>query len=319
MRFSNLAIPQGATIEGAEIIFTSHAESAGNTDLQFRVEDTGNSLPYVNGSSNTISNRSWASEPVNWNFDSAWIDNETYQSEQLTGLISRVVNRADWCGGNALSLEVTGTGDGQVNSFDAGDGAPVLKVRYKLIDIPEGGGCTTNRLTLTIDKSNGDAHQAQWGAQVSTSENIRRVRSDFMSGWQFTDVPFDSDTTIVSANLYVLGAWREANTGSLDMNLAFEDTANPVEFSSSAYNLSNRVRMAGVSWKNIPYHDDESVRHTTRVVSPNLAAELQTILAKPDWQEGNSVSLLGTYESGDRRGFLTYDTWRTDNAVRQVS
>jgi len=121
------------------------------------------------------------------------------------------------------------------------------------------------------------------------------VRSDFMSGWQFTDVPFDSNTTIVSANLYVLGAWPEANTGSLDMNLAFEDTANPVEFSSSAYNLSNRVRMAGVSWKNIPYHDDESVRNTTRVVSPNLAAELQTILAKPDWQEGNSVSLLGTH------------------------
>ena len=70
-----------------------------------------------------------------------------------------MVNRSDWCGGNALSLEVTGTGDRQVKSFDSGDGAPVLKVRYSLTDIPESGGCTSQSVTLTIDKSNGDAFE----------------------------------------------------------------------------------------------------------------------------------------------------------------
>ena len=307
MRFSNLGVPQGATIVSAEIVFTSNTDSAaGNTDLQFRIEDTGNSQPYVDGSSNTISNRSWASESVDWNFDSAWTNNEIYQSEDLTSLISHVVNRTDWCGGNALSLEVTGTGERQVKSFDTGNGAPILKVAYELTNMPAGGGCTTNSLVVTIDKSSGDAFETQWNGQVHTTQDAVHIRSDHMAGFQF-DVPLDSDATVVGANLLLMGAWPTANNGSLDMNLAFEDSANPDEFSSSVNNLSQRVTMPGVNWNNVPFLDS----YEERVRSVDISAGLRAILAKPDWQEGNRVSVLATYAGGWQRGFLTYDSWNT--------
>jgi len=137
VRFSDLRIPQGAIIEDARIHFHSATDSTSN-DITFQVQDTGDAEPFVDVSDFALSDRSWEDLEVNWASNDAWVENGYYESGDVSALVSQVVARDDWCGGNSIAFKMKGTGDRSVVSYDADSGdRMVLKVRFKL---PEAGG-----------------------------------------------------------------------------------------------------------------------------------------------------------------------------------
>ena len=109
MRFSDLNIPQGATIEEAKIVFTSSHNTDRTANYAIKIEDVADAEPFARNSTFTITDRSWHANTVAWNVN-AWVKDSIYQSPDLSSLLQPVVSRSDWCGGNAVSLHIDGAG-----------------------------------------------------------------------------------------------------------------------------------------------------------------------------------------------------------------
>jgi len=108
MRFRNLNIPQGATIDGATILFTAdESDSGGNVDLDIWGEDT-NDANNFNGcgtSCDDISSRTKTSAKVNWDNLPDWTSGEQgpdTTTPELKTIVQEIVDRSGWRSGNDM-------------------------------------------------------------------------------------------------------------------------------------------------------------------------------------------------------------------------
>lgn len=133
MRFQNITIPQGATINSAYIEFaTDETGPTVATSLIFRGEAHNNAITF-SGSSNNISNRATTSASVKWDIAAQWDTvHEKHPSPDLSSIIQEIVDRSGWASGNALVIIVTGSGKRVAESYRGGgaDLAPRLFVDY---------------------------------------------------------------------------------------------------------------------------------------------------------------------------------------------
>ncbi len=114
MRFTNVAIPQGATINSAYIEFETDETDSGTANLVIYGEDNDTSNQFANNSGN-ISSRTPTSASVNWN-PSAWNSvNELHQTPDIGSIIKEIVDRPGWSSGNNLVIMI-GPGTGCTNS-----------------------------------------------------------------------------------------------------------------------------------------------------------------------------------------------------------
>ncbi len=133
IRFRDVTIPQGATIDHAYIQFQVDDPNSSSTSLTIRGEDTNNASPYTT-TDNSISSRSTTSASVAWS-PVAWNTpgeaGPDQQTPNLAAVIQEIVDRGGWSSGNALAFLITGSGERTADSFDAGSaGAPLLHVEY---------------------------------------------------------------------------------------------------------------------------------------------------------------------------------------------
>lgn len=116
MRFQNVTIPQGATIESAYVEFNVDEVNIGSTDLTFYGEDIDNSPTYLNIVGN-ISSRTKTTASVDWDNVPSWlITNTKQQSPDLSSIIQEIVDRNGWVEGYSLSIIVNGTGERTADS-----------------------------------------------------------------------------------------------------------------------------------------------------------------------------------------------------------
>jgi len=133
LRFTNLAIPPGATINSAQLqVFSSQSQWL-SISISLTAEAIGNSPTF--SASNPPSQRSLTSQNVASQTDTQWLANTWYKLDQMASVIQAVVNRPDWQSGNSLSIIVTGTGSpwGRkfATSFDgSASKAPRLLITY---------------------------------------------------------------------------------------------------------------------------------------------------------------------------------------------
>jgi hypothetical protein len=133
VRFASLAIPAGATITSAYVQFRADEVSTGASSLTIRAEAADNTPTYqavagnVTGRATTSASVAWS--PPDW---TAVGDAGTAQrTPDLTTLVQAVVSRAGWTQGNALALQLSGTGVRKAESFEGGASfAPLLHVEY---------------------------------------------------------------------------------------------------------------------------------------------------------------------------------------------
>ena len=96
LRFQNIAIPQGATVENATIEFEADVDGSAPTDITFVGHDVDDS-PAFSATPGELSSRLTAgtAATVDWDGISAWTAGDKYQSPDLTTVIQEIVDRID--------------------------------------------------------------------------------------------------------------------------------------------------------------------------------------------------------------------------------
>lgn len=134
MRFTGIAIPQGATIGNAYIQYTVDEDDTLTGDKYYYAEDVDNATTFTSGGFN-ISSRPRLADSVLWTNIPVWpvvgAAGADQQSPDLTSLVQGIVNRPGWASGNALNILVNGTGERVAESYDGSAvAAPQLIINY---------------------------------------------------------------------------------------------------------------------------------------------------------------------------------------------
>ena len=141
LRFTALAIPAGATVTNAYVQFRTDEVSTGTSSLTIRAENTDNAPAYTSTSGN-VTSRATTTASVPWtppDWPTVGAVTEAQRTPNLATLVQAVVSRTGWAQGNALALQISGTGRRTAEAFESGATlAPLLHVEYT----GSGGGAT---------------------------------------------------------------------------------------------------------------------------------------------------------------------------------
>ena len=138
MRFTEILIPQGATIYEAYLYLTAwDTASSSGCRTKLRAHLNPNSTPVIDDTD--LHSRPLTSAFVNWDNIEPWTTGVEYQSPDITSVIQEIVNQGTWAPGNAVTIYWDDYPDGRSNydayraarAFDSGQGyAPRLYIRY---------------------------------------------------------------------------------------------------------------------------------------------------------------------------------------------
>ncbi|NNE35100.1 MAG: S8 family serine peptidase, partial [Rhodothermales bacterium] len=133
LRFTNLDIPQGATITNAYIQFKVDETNSGTTSVTFRGHDTGNATAFTTSDYN-LSNRSMTGASTQWliePWNSVGATGSDQRTPNLSGIVQEIVSRGDWYAGNAMAFFVSGSGERTAESYNGdSSGAALLHIEY---------------------------------------------------------------------------------------------------------------------------------------------------------------------------------------------
>ena len=173
LHFSNLNIPQGATISSASIQFTVDEASAGTVNLTIS-GDASDDSPAFTSSMNDLSNRIKTLNTVNWSPPDWNTVNEAdvnQRTPDLSPVIQEIVDRPGFSTASAISLFITGIETNKRVAV-AYDGVPasaaVLNIEYTVGDgnIPPVAAFTYDANYLTVnfsdESSDTDGTIAAW-------------------------------------------------------------------------------------------------------------------------------------------------------------
>jgi type IV pilus assembly protein PilY1 len=144
IRFQNVSIPAGVTIEKAYIEFVADGDSAvGSVSELEIVGEASDDAGFLDvNDANNISDRPVTLASVKWN-PHEFTHGETVVTEDITSIVQEIIDRSGWATGNAMLFRIGGinfpasaTGHRQVESSESGTGlGPVLRVHYGTSDM----------------------------------------------------------------------------------------------------------------------------------------------------------------------------------------
>lgn len=134
MRFTNLGIPQGATITNAYIQFTVDETNSGATSLTIKGQAADNAATFTTASNN-ISSRATTTASVSWT-PAAWntvgAAGADQQTPDLKDIVQEIVNRTGWAANNGMAIIITGTGERTAEAYEgSASQAAQLVVTYE--------------------------------------------------------------------------------------------------------------------------------------------------------------------------------------------
>lgn len=119
IRFSDIQIPQGATISNAYIQFTADENQSDPAAITIYGQAVDNANTFIdldfNISSRPQTSASVSWTPVAWNTDDA-TSNE--QTDDITSIVQEIVNRSGWQSGNSMAFLFEGSGTRSAYSRD---------------------------------------------------------------------------------------------------------------------------------------------------------------------------------------------------------
>ncbi|MFH1601378.1 MAG: prepilin-type N-terminal cleavage/methylation domain-containing protein [Candidatus Shapirobacteria bacterium] len=133
-RFTNVAIPQGATINSAVLSWRAAAEYSANLSISVAANAADN--PSSPASSTDFRGRPLTSAGVEWNINTNWLNNNWYSPPDIGEVIQEIVDRPGWSSGNSLLIitKDNGTAADSLRGYRAVEGSPTsaskLEVDY---------------------------------------------------------------------------------------------------------------------------------------------------------------------------------------------
>jgi hypothetical protein len=132
LRFTDVALPPGATITDAYVQFEVDEVSTGSPVSLLVQGEASLDPPTFTTATRNVSGRPRTSTSVAWT-PASWPTTHAAGPDQRTpnisGVIQQIVSQAGWASGNAVSIIVTGSGKRTAESFD-GSRAPQLHIEY---------------------------------------------------------------------------------------------------------------------------------------------------------------------------------------------
>ncbi len=299
LQFGRFDVPQGAQITSAWLEFTSVDDNSADADLQIEGELAAMTAPFTNTDNDAANRVKTTVPPVAWK-PKPWKTNIDYQSPDISAVIQEIVDQTDWCGGNPISLFVSGTGTRNAISFDNSPTyAPKLSFSYDASAIPVGGGCANKTTVASVKKSSDDAEEKSYGGEVKTGSSDLELPYDGstqqISGIRFDDIKIPKNSVITGATIeFEVDRQR---WGSVDLKIAAQAADDPATFSAKWRNISNRPTTAWLDWLDVP-----NPPQNAKLVTRDLTPLVQTLVDRPGWQQGNAmVFLIAKHSGGDGR------------------
>ncbi len=163
-------------------------------------------------------------------------------------------------------------------------------------------------LTRSIATSADDAEEPALGVVSLTSTDLELVNDDVTSagdqlvGLRFSGLNIPQGAIISSATIQFKADEVQTAATALDIAAQAADTAPA--FTTTAGNLSSRaITSTSVLWQPLAWNTIGEATATQR--TPNLAAIVQEIVARPGWVSGNAIAFL--IEGTGRRTAEAFD------------
>ena len=158
MRFLGIAIPAGAVIESAQLVFTVDETDIGPASVRVFAELTGDAPPIV-GTAFNLSSRVRTANSVEWNDIPPWTTAGEFGPDQTTpdiaAIIQEIINLPSWSEGNAMLLLIKGNPDGE-RTAEAFDGASQSAAELIITFFPE---APPETITIRVADGNDDAEE----------------------------------------------------------------------------------------------------------------------------------------------------------------
>ncbi|HTF82725.1 MAG TPA: hypothetical protein VL947_13410, partial [Cytophagales bacterium] len=138
LRFNNINIPKGASLNSAKIQFKADESNTEPTTLVIRAVDVSNTGTF--SETDKISTRILTADSVVWDNIAPWTAEDRTQAQltpDLKTLVSTVINRAGWAANDALAFVINGSGKRVADAFDEGGtstSAAELIIEYLGVD-----------------------------------------------------------------------------------------------------------------------------------------------------------------------------------------
>ena len=180
LRFGDLGIPHGVTITNATLEFVADRNRSSLSNLSIGIQAS-DDAPAFTPDNRDLSDRALHQNKVDWQ-PGLWIEDRTYSSPDISGVLQQVVDREGWCGDSNLAFVIDGSGQRDAKSYErSSTQAPLLRVSYDPSSIP----FATSNCSHTLDTRVTDADD---DAEMVLDSTRMRLTSDDL------EMPFDEET-----------------------------------------------------------------------------------------------------------------------------
>lgn len=126
VRFDNLTIPPGSTINSAFIRFIVDASQTGAVAVDIHGEDVDDATQFEIGSGTfDVSGRTKTTATVNWNVGgSGAAENTAVDTSDISAIVQEIVDRGGWVSGNAMVFIFSNPSTTNFREFESYDGEP---------------------------------------------------------------------------------------------------------------------------------------------------------------------------------------------------
>jgi hypothetical protein len=265
LRFTNVAIPNGASITSAYITFVANNSLSGAAcKVNIYGEDVDNAVTYSTyadmvGRSLTVA--------TSWNPVSSWSTGSSYNTPSLTSIVTSIVARPGWVSGNAMAFQLKDNGS-NLNAYRQGwsyDGnsnyAAVLHIDYASIatvttqsataiapTTATGNGNVTSNGGLTITEK-GICYVAGSSGDPTTADSTSHDHID-SAGAYSEPIAGLTKGTAYRLRAYAINALGTGYGTTVDMTTINDPTISTVDASlvtSATARLNSQVTFDGGS------------------------------------------------------------------------
>lgn len=315
IRFTNLAIPQGALIRDARIQFTVDAVSKNSdpSELYIYVEAGDSPGTFLPDSLFNVSKRLVVNDSVFWKIpDASWktagLAGADQRTPNLARLVQAIVNRPNWKPGNAMVFLIKGKGTREAESADdEAAKAPLLTVQFigvkslsTLVSAPNDDieeyipGANQTKTVGSMDAGSSDL---ELGSEAANNKDPQLV------GIRFATVNLDPSKALKAAYIQFTTDAVSKNSDPSELHIYAQDSDNPGTFyPDSLFNVSRRpVLKDSIFWKipNATWKTAGEAGPDQR--TPNLLHLVQALVNRPGWKPGNAMAFfikgIGTREA----------------------
>ncbi len=342
LRFRDLSIPKGATIDSAFIVFSSHEAKTPADVADITIFGEASDFAATYDLTTLITDRPKTTASVQWLVAEDWGLWTTHQTVDIKAIVQEIIDRAGWQTGNPIAFVLEGKDQGvtavenarEFESFeniadpaDGGDGqnhperVPQLFVYYTApgqVDI-------FIAVTDTIDDGGVQLPVSSDDAEQENDEMDSLEDDDLDAGWEgdpadqnllttgliFRNIPIGKGAQIDSAFIYVVSHEAKNADDVAEITIHVEDSDSAATFTLASLITDRPTLATTVSW-----NVSEPWGLWTEHRSPDLKVLVQAMVDRPGWKSGNAISFI---MEGTNQGVTAVENAREFESYENIS